>query len=391
MKKIYYLILLSCIFPLLLCSCKKEQSKGQKVDITVDDGTVPVDANATKETKALFHFLHHQTGKGTLFGHQDELLVGGNHPRGTGGSDTYDMIGDFPALYGFDIANIEQGLPENNADLDFDSIQSKIKYIYSKGGIITLSWAVNNPVMISEPVDGDGVTNTVQKLFSNQKYLDRFNGWLDKLALFFGSLKTANGTLIPILFRPYHECNGNWFWWGTEGSTDDEFIHLYVYTVNYLKNHGVHNLLYVYCTDKFDSENEYLKRYPGDEYVDVLGFDCYDYPSYHPENSLVPMFESMAETVSKLASQRNKIPALTETGFKNVPVANWWTNTLHSSIHGSGLCYLMVWGNYGDLPNTYWGAFEGQVSAKDFATFSANSDIVFLSQLSRRAVYGTQK
>jgi mannan endo-1,4-beta-mannosidase len=300
------------------------------------------------------------------------------------------MINDYPALFGFDLANLEQGMDKNNSNISFEAIRNKIQYIYSKGGIITLMWAVNNPVNPTERAKDKGSDQTIENLFSNQdSSLVRYNVWLDHLAQFFKSLKASdNSTLIPILFRPFHECNGSWFWWGKNRATPQEYIQLYQYTVNYLMKKNVHNLLYVYSPNKFKSTDKYLSWYPGDNYVDVLGLDAYDDLKNYPANNLKTNLHSMAVVLTKLAQQKEKICALTETGFKNMPVADWWTNTLYSAINGTGLSYVMVWGNYGKVRNAYWGTFQGQLSAGNFIDFSKKSNILFLSKLNEKLVYG---
>lgn len=352
-------------------------------------GQAPIDKNATPETVALFNYLYNLKNKGILFGHQGELLVGGNHPRGTGGSDTYDMIQDYPALFGFDLANLEQKKNKNHSRLSFKDIRSKIQYIYSKGGIITLMWSVNNPINPDERAKDKSTDETIEKLFSDEGYVSRYNAWLDQLADFFKGLKASDSTtLIPILFRPFHECNGSWFWWGKNGATASDYIKLYRYTVNYLMKKNVHNVLYVYCTGQFKSQAAFLNRYPGDDYVDVLAFDSYDHLKNYPGGDYVDKLHLMSATLTNLSQQKKKICALAETGFKNMPVADWWTNTLYSAINGTGLSYVMVWGNYGKVKNAYWGTFKGLPSEGDFVKFSKKSNILFLSDLNKRKVYG---
>ena len=106
-----------------------------------------------------------------------------------------------------------------------------------------------------------------------------YNGdktWLDKIAFFMQSLEGTHGELIPVIFRPFHELNGSWFWWGKNHCTPEELKKAYRFTVTYLRDEKkVHNLLYAFNTDRFSSEEEYMERYPGDEWVDVLGFDIY--------------------------------------------------------------------------------------------------------------------
>lgn len=396
----YVLALLGC--SMLFFSCKKEgSSKPEVPSATASNSTgtktgipdlisvsqMPADISATKETIHLFQFLYGIRNHNILFGHQDELIVGSNHYKYKGGSDTYDMIQDYPALYGYDLGNLEQNELNNRANISFDSIRTKVKQIYQKGGISTLNWAVDNPVDPSQGHKGTGVENTISKLFANQAYLNRFNTWLDRLSVFFKSLKTDDGTLIPIIFRPFHECNGTWFWWGKRDNTPEDYIKLYRYTVDYLKGRGVHNLLYAYCTGRFKSEEKYFERYPGDEYVDILSIDVYDKKSYYPDNPIADEFKQMCEALTTYAQDREKVCAVAETGMQGMPVQDWWTSTLYNAIQNSGVSYVMVWGNYGKSSTAYYGTFKGQLSESNFKTFSSYGKITFMSSLSNPLVY----
>lgn len=400
-KTLFYSIVILLCGALVIYSCKKANApliqsnnqaqstdKGQGQEF-ISETNQPTDKNATPETVSLFQYLISLRNNKILFGHQDELIVGSRHYKYKGGSDTYDMIQDYPALYGYDLGNLEQDKPMNKANISFDSIKATIEGIYAKGGVITLDWAVDNPIDPSQGHRGDGVQNTINKLFANQENLNLFNTWLDRLATFFNNLKTPDGTLIPVIFRPYHECNGTWFWWGkgNDKNTAQEFIKLYQYTVDYLRSKNVHNVLYAYCTGRFKSEEKFLERYPGDNYVDVLGFDIYDKISNYPSNTIEDEFKQLCDIVTSVAESKGKICAVTETGMRGMPIQDWWTSTLYNAIKNSGISYVMIWGNYGKSSSAYYGTFQGQVSENDFITFSHYKNITFLSSLSNTIVY----
>src|SRR5665648_1159720 len=103
-----------------------------------------------------------------------------------------------------------------------------------------------------------------------------YKQYLDKLAAFMLSLKTDQGTFIPVFFRPFHEHTGSWFWWGKNLCTVGEYKALWRFTVNYLREtKNIHHLLYAYSTDRFTTSEEYLERYPGDDLIDLVAFDLY--------------------------------------------------------------------------------------------------------------------
>ena len=107
---------------------------------------------------------------------------------------------------------------------------------------------------------------------SGGQYHDRYNAYLDMVAEY---AKQVNG---PILFRPLHENTGSWFWWGKAFCDAETYKSVFKYTVEYLRDEKeVHNLIYVYGPgSEASSLEEYNERYPGDEYVDMVGFDTYD-------------------------------------------------------------------------------------------------------------------
>jgi hypothetical protein len=157
----------------------------------------------------------------------------------------------------------------NLDSVPFDKMKSFIGEAYERGGVITLSWHLNNP--LTGKTAWDPAPGTVASILPGGEKNDLYKTWLDKVARFLLALKGKHGEYIPIIFRPFHELNGDWFWWGGKNCTPDELKQLYQFTESYLRDKkNVHSLLYAYNTDKFYSKDEYLKRYPGDEWVDLI-------------------------------------------------------------------------------------------------------------------------
>lgn len=95
---------------------------------------------------------------------------------------------------------------------------------------------------------------------------------------FAGELKDDEGKPIPIIFRPFHEHTQTWSWWGASCTTATEFIALWKFTVNYLRDtKGIHQFIYAISPqmDTVKTEDDFLFRWPGDDYVDFIGMDCY--------------------------------------------------------------------------------------------------------------------
>lgn len=100
-----------------------------------------------------------------------------------------------------------------------------------------------------------------------------FVATIDRVAVGLAKLRDAG---VIVLLRPYHELNGNWFWWGSQNAAAG-FVSLWRWTWNYLtKTKGLDNLLWVWSVNAgYSSSLPGADRYPGDGYVDVVGLDFY--------------------------------------------------------------------------------------------------------------------
>ncbi len=287
----------------------------------------PADPEATPEAKALFARLQKIQSKGTMYGHQDDLVTGYDwwYDKDNYRSDTKEATGDYPALAGFELGEVELGGKYSLDSNYFSSITERAKWWYTQqNGIITVSWHCVNPISsqwpgVKEP-NGAGSAWEVGFLSANDQNAVKsvlpggcnhamFNSWLDRLAKFFLTWKDDQNKLIPFLFRPYHEHSGSFFWWGRGRCSDEEYADLWRYTVTYLRSKGLHNILYMYNTDKVYSPEEYLVGYPGDEYIDVLSMDWYG----QGEEFNQSIDKALAFTTN-LASQKKKLHALSECG-----------------------------------------------------------------------------
>ena len=238
---------------------------------------------------------------------------------------------------------------------------------------------------------GNPAPGTVASVLPRGEKNELYKTWLDKVAAFLFDLKGKHGEYIPVIFRPFHELNGDWFWWGGKNCTPDELMQLYQFTESYLRDKkNVHNLLYAYNTDKFYSKDEYLKRYPGDEWVDVIGFDIYQ--AYNTASNLgfIKYSGSMLATLDSVATERNKIPALTEFGYNGLKDSLWWTNTFLKAIAPYKISYALAWRNSG-FRNVdqyeFYAPYKGQLSANDFVEFYKNEKTLFQKDVTKWNLY----
>lgn len=346
-----------------------------------------VDTAATYETKALFYNLKKLMGRGIMFGHEDATSYGMGWRNAELRSDVKEVCGKFPAIYGWDIWGL--GTPYNIDSVPFDRMVQWIKIAYKRGGVHTVSWHLANPVTQTHAWDTS--VHAVKEILPGGKYHEVYNQMLDRVADFFLNLKTDDGTYIPVIFRPFHEHNGSWFWWGARFCTPDEYKALFRYTVTYLRDkRQVHNLLYAYSPDIFRKEEVYLERFPGEEYVDVLGFD--NYWDFQNPATIEKGIEQL-RIVVKLAERMGKVAALTEAGYNTIPDPQWWTKSLLYPIKNDSIArkiaWILVWRNYNQTH--FFAPYPGHPSAADFIEFEKDPYTLFESDLPPMYVIDNEK
>jgi len=361
---------------MFLAACKPAEQKQvmEPVDTIpfIQPRDKPVDTLMTSETRALWINLKRLQGTGVLFGQQDATLSGVDWKMLENRSDVRDVTGTYPALYGWEIAGT--GIEANIDSIPYAIIKKRIIEAYTRGGVNTVTWHLSNPVTGGSAWD---VYPAVQQILPDSSRFEYYQSELSRIAEFFQQLKTAEGKQVPVIFRPFHESNGNWFWWGKGSCTPEEYIRLWRFTVSYLRDSlQVHNLLYTFSTDMFENQQQYLERYPGDEWVDILG--CENYWDFQSGASVSNGIVQLRMLVS-MAMQRKKLAALTECGFEGIPVKNWWTQYLLAPIKQDSLVrnisYLMVWRNANR--KHYYTPFNGHKSIPDFVAFEKDSFTIF--------------
>jgi mannan endo-1,4-beta-mannosidase len=383
MSRIVVICLLATLFLQVSCS--------QKLQIS-ESGSLPADPKATTETQNLYANLKRLSQKGIMFGHQDDLAYGMGWAYEEGRSDVKEVVGDYPAVVGWDLGHLELGRAVNLDSVPFDRMRNYARQLYAQGGLNTFSWHLNNPLDPTK-TSWDKMDSTIQRMFSDPAALKRYDSWLNNLANFMTSLKGSQGELIPVIFRPLHEHTGSWFWWGRDHVSPEDYKKMWRYTVDYLRRKGANNLLIAYSTDRFISREDYMERYPGDDYVDIVGFDIYHRPQMDSTltkpalgTAFIADARRMVETVREIGQERNKVWTLSETGLEMVKIDDWWTSTLLPVVQDAGLSYVLVWRN--GRPDHYYAPYPGQKSAEDFKAFYHLEDVFFLKDVAAEKIYG---
>ena len=244
--------------------------------------TTPCDQLATVETQSLMAYLADNYGKHIISG-QQEIYSGGPHGLETEFEYLKDTTGHYPAIRGFDYGNFCCPLYGS----DDGSTDRIIDWVKNKGGIATASYHINVPkdfasYKIGTKMDWAQSTYTAKDTdFSPSKAAtagtkenEYYLSTLKTLAKEFNKLE-AEG--IPVIWRPLHEAEGgggetgSWFWWGREGSA--AYKKLWIYTYETLTNElNCHNLIWEWNSYNFGTSKDW---YPGDAYVDIIGYDKY--------------------------------------------------------------------------------------------------------------------
>jgi len=320
-----------------------------------------VDPDASPRTASLFAFLRATQGRGVLFGHQQSTEYGLTFdPLATDGtsSDVRAAVGDLPAVVGWDASGDGYGSTPGAATRE-ESLERTVRMIQAAdrlGTVQTMSAHMDN--LVTGGDFGDATGGVVARILPGGDANAALNAYLDRIARIALQAVDDRGEGIPIVFRPFHENAGSWFWWGAAHASSAQYAELYRYTVEYLRDvKGVHNLLYAYSPGGgfAGDESAFLQAYPGDDFVDVLGIDSYD--GTGGSQQWLDSVVADLGLVARLADARGKIAALTEFGVSGALRANgsnpdlhWFTRLLaaiRADADARRIAYMMTWTNFG--------------------------------------------
>lgn len=330
------------------------------------------DKKATAETVNLFNNLHTLSQDHILFGHQHATEYGRGWQNEENRSDVKTVTGSHPAVIGVDFSGLS-GVDPAWSEQEKKRLAKVISDTYNRGGVVTVSWHFNNPVSAGGFYWVDTVSKpAVKYIIPGGSNNEDYKQILRSVAEVAKTSKGADGKLVPMIFRPFHEFDGDWFWWGKSHSTVDEFKSLWCFTVSYLRDSlAVHNFIYAFSPDnQFNSEAQFLERYPGNEWVDMVGMDNYGDMGRYGKYDLDAAFKKL-EIVSNFAQANRKLAAFTETGLESIPKNDWWTSDLLGTLKRKNLklTYVLVWRNDVNSATHYYATPPGHASVPDFLKF----------------------
>ena len=353
-----------------------------------------------------FMYGHHDdTAYGYTWNNQD-IPEAGNQDT-TGRSDVKDVCGDYPGVINWDLGMLEcaevMPLKDNNGplsgekacltpmdqrggrnldDVPFSRIAREIVKHDARGGINTISWHPLNPVTGKNSWDNSDSTVVRKIVTPGTKEHIIFQRWAMNCADFIGALRDAEGNRIPVVFRPWHEHTGSWFWWGKDLCTVDEYKALWRLTRAIFDAEGIDNVLWCYSPDRIGSLEEYTERYPGDEYVDILGADVYMFGMEDGIADYLSRARMQLQAATDLSRQNGKLVTLSETGHETVPLANWYDEILLPLCKEFPIAYVCVWRNaYPALkPNHFYAPYAGHSSVPGFLNFYNDPKTLFCKE-----------
>jgi len=278
--------------------------------------TTPVDPHADARTRAEYAWLVQDIwGKKTLAGQQDLTW----DDAADMAQRVHDATGKYPALMGFDFMNT--GQPDAQGLHQVDEAIAWAR----RGGIVTFCWHWRDPALRGTPDankanfyarEPDPAKNTDFTIPMKDGRLDtaspayrQIDAGIDMVA---AELKRLQAAGVTVLWRPLHEASGSqgdgWFWWGRKRgdgeSNAQAYIQLYRHMFDRMTNvHGLHNLIWVW-------NGQDAAWYPGDDVVDVAGYDAYDDTDGKTYKSQADLFRA-----TQAASHRARLVAMSENSF----------------------------------------------------------------------------
>ena len=230
----------------------------------------PVNPNATVETRNLLNYLYRINGK---------YILSGQHGGGDRFLDSVKAItGKYPALWGSDF--IWSGKNDYGQKVVDEAIKRS-----REGYLVTLMWHQGRPIDNppygwKESIQAKLTDEEWNQLITPNTELNK--KWLAQIDVVASYLKQLQQAGVPVLWRPYHEMNGVWFWWGNRPGPNGVAKLWKMMYDRYVNYHHLDNLLWVWGANgprdiPEDEAYPYKKFYPGAKYVDILGTDIYHF------------------------------------------------------------------------------------------------------------------
>lgn len=295
-KSIRIISLLFCI--LLLCSCSFSPEKAALSN-----------ENADEVTKKVYEYICNTYGNGIISGQQESIWVDGPDYEM---NYLLDITGKLPAMRGFDFMND-----------DFDGVIERAAEWWEKGGLVTICWHCGKEFTKEyNACKEDEITDWDATLTPGTPENEVFVRNMDNAG---NALKELQKKGVPVLWRPFHEFDGAWFWWGKGGA--ENFKKLWVMMYDHFTNDlELNNLIWVlgYSHNGKLYHGKPKEWYVGDDYCDIVGADTYEVSENGAEKRLFKIVDSIAgRTKPLIMHECGLIPEVED--FRSVPWGSFMT------------------------------------------------------------------
>lgn len=253
-----------------------------------------------------------------------KAIIAGQHTQTIGQEELAHIkkiTGYYPKLVGYELLACSLNINPNSDKECLEEVEDNKGTLqvalYDKKSILTFTWHMFSPLFgCGKSFYSENTEFDIRKIFSDEES-DEFIAFIEELNHMAGLLKHFMDAKKPILFRPFHEADGTWFWWGKYGV--EYASKLYQFTYDYLtKEKGLNNLIWVWNS---------MGAYPGDEYVDIISIDVYE--NSKNGRTYSEIYNELIEKVSnkKLVAlaECDVIPSIEELRNNNFPFIYYMT------------------------------------------------------------------
>ncbi len=263
--------------------------------------TIPVNKNATADAKKLLEYIVSVAGKSILTGQHTQTIPMEEYQL------IHELTGKYPKVVGFEMLSYSPNINYEDADEDCltevyenrNTLEKALEIAETTDSILTFCFHWFSPIggrdkaFYTKNTDFDASKILVEGSPEREAFYSDMKHIADQLEIF----KEKD---IPILWRPFHEVEGTWFWWGARGGEVAKELYLLMFDY-FVNERQLNNLLWVWSSPTKES-------YPGDDYVDIIGWDI-----YLPEKDYTDYKDRYEELIQNTTTR--KVPAITEVGY----------------------------------------------------------------------------
>jgi mannan endo-1,4-beta-mannosidase len=296
----------------------------------------PVTPDASPEAVELLNFLHRISGQHTLTGQHNFPADKDKHTVAAARA-----WGKTPAIFGKDWGFAKAG--DKDSAYVRDAIVNELEAHYRNGSLVVMCWhevppTADEPVTFRGRRDGGAVTNldTVQGQLTEAQYRDLLTPgtalhehWCAQVDAIVPYLKKLEAAHVPVLWRPFHEMNGTWFWWGGRRGPYGTAAMYRMMFDRLVKHHQIKNLIWVWNVDRPEGTSlQFGECWPGPEYVDILSLDCYQEFKQSYYNDLLKLADGKPIALGEVGGN------LSLAALQAQPRWTWWMTWAGSGVRG---------------------------------------------------------